>query len=82
MLKRFWLSDYARDLAGLVGFAVTAWLLHRAGWPWWAWAPAAALAGIVAVTAVIISWFEYQRATYEADAARTKERLRNGEMEP
>ena len=71
-----------REFVGLVALAVTGALLHRAGWPWWAWLPAALLAGFAGAAAVVLSWFETQKRRYEAEAAKIKEQLRLGEIEP
>jgi hypothetical protein len=80
-MLRLLFNKRMRDIVALGALLVTARLLWGAGWPWWAWLPAAMLAGMVGAAAVILSFFVLQKCTYERDASRTKERLRRGEME-
>jgi len=69
-----YLWDKSRDpLAALFG-AYLAWRLVLAGWPWWAWVPAALL-GVMGFEAVhVLCWFGYRKLSYQYFARRYKRR--------
>jgi len=72
-MTRHWRARI-RMLLSLAAAVAVGWLLDAAGWPWWAWLPAAILAGMVAFMAIVLSWFLYRKLTYErfAEAARRR----------
>ncbi len=74
-MTRHWRARI-RLLLSLVAAVAVGWRLDLAGWPWWAWLPAAILAGMAAFMVLILSWFLYRKFTYErfAEAARRRHR--------
>jgi hypothetical protein len=80
-MKRIFLWRHMREVAAVAATLACAAGLRQAGWPWWAWVPAALIAGILGATVVVLSWFAYQKAVYEGVAARIREKIRRGEME-
>lgn len=65
-----------RPLIGLIAAILLAGYLHSIAWPWWIWAPAAALGGMAAYMAQVLGWFLWRKLTYEAFARRLKARNR------
>ncbi len=65
-----------RPIIGLLGALLLAWFLHGIGWPWWAWVPAAILAGMATFMVQVFAWFLWRKLTYEAFARRLRRRHR------
>ncbi|MFW6155915.1 MAG: hypothetical protein ACOC7J_01240 [Armatimonadota bacterium] len=63
-----------RSVFALVGAVLLGWFLHGAGWPWWAWLPAAILGAMTVYTAFVLTWFVWRKLTYQAVARRMKRR--------
>ena len=64
---------------GLIVAVLVSRALHDAGWPWWAWLPAALLsiAGFYALS--VVTWFVYRKLTYQYFArARKRQRQASG----
>ena len=80
-MRRLLLWKHLREVMAVAATLACAGGLWHAGWPWWAWLPAALLAGLLGATVVVLGWFAYQKAVYEGVAAQIKERIRRGEME-
>ena len=80
-MRRILLWKHLREVVALAAMIACGAALGHAGWPWWAWLPAALIAGILGATAVVLSWFGYQKSVYEGVAAETKAKIRRGEME-
>ncbi len=59
-------------IAGLV----VGWRLFAAGWPWWAWLPAAILAVQLVYVALLAGVYAYQKPTYQRRARLMKQSLR------
>ena len=80
-MRRILLWKHLREVVAVAAMLACAAGLRRAGWPWWAWLPAALLAGMLGGTVVVLGWFAYQKAVYEGVAAEIREKIRRGEME-
>ena len=63
----------SRTLLGLIMAAVVAWALDRAGWPWWAWLPAALLSIVGFYALSVLTWFTYRKLTYQHFARRRRQ---------
>ena len=67
-----------RVLAVVTGIWVL-WLLTGRGWPWWAWLPAAILAGEAGYALLLVGVYAYHKATYQRRAEMMRERLRQAD---
>jgi hypothetical protein len=57
----------------LLGIAVAvpiAWGLHIIGWPWYAYVPAAILAGLSTLMMWLVAWYVARKITYPRNADR------------
>ncbi|MFO8080437.1 MAG: hypothetical protein R6V07_09035 [Armatimonadota bacterium] len=68
------LRSKMRSVFALVGAVLLGWFLHGAGWPWWAWLPAAILGAMTVYMAFVLTWFVWRKLTYQAVARRMKRR--------
>ena len=64
-----------RGIAIIAGLVVS-WRLVVAGWPWWAWVPAAILAVQLVYVALLAGVYAYQKPTYRRRAQLMKQSLR------
>ena len=60
-ITRFLCQRRAVGVGYLVGLVATAALLAAYGWPWWAWLPAALLAGPLAAAVPILFGYGYYK---------------------
>ena len=73
---KYLLHGLTRRLIAVVTGLLVAWRLFIAGWPWWAWVPAAALAVQLVYALLLLAVYGYQKATYQARARQIKQHLR------
>ncbi len=73
---KYVLHGSTRGLIALAVGVVVAAKLVTAGWPWWAWVPAAAVAVQLTYALLLLVVYGYQKATYQARARQIKQHLR------
>jgi len=69
-----YLWDNSRNLLAVVAAIFIGWRLMLAGWPWWAWLPAAMLGALAFLALNILCWFGYRKLTYQYFARAHKRR--------
>jgi hypothetical protein len=74
-----YLWDKSRSVVAVIGALLIAWRLSLAGWPWWAWLPAALLGLIVLQVVPILCWFVYRKLSYQHLARMHKARRKSAE---
>ena len=70
------LHNWTRRVVVVASAAMTGRVLVSDGWPWWAWLPAAILAGMAGYLLMILLSYAYQKCTYPIRARLIKEQLR------
>ncbi len=79
---RYLLHSHTRRLIAVGTGLLVAWRLFIAGWPWWAWVPAAILAVQLLYALTLVGVYAYQKATYQVRARMMKEALQQLRQAP